>query len=98
MWYDPEWAGRGSVVRKEFMRSVRLLLKVAFILTFASALIAGAEPAQPQEGIRAERNVKYGDAPGKANLLDIYLPAKAEGALPTIAWIHGGGWEAGDKE
>jgi acetyl esterase/lipase len=47
--------------------------------------------------VRFEGDLKYGDAPGKANLLDIYLPENAEGALPLIVWIHGGGWAAGDK-
>ena len=32
------------------------------------------------------------------NRLDLYLPEKAEGRLPLIVWIHGGGWQAGSKE
>jgi acetyl esterase/lipase len=31
-------------------------------------------------------------------ILDIYTPeGPAEGPLPVIFWIHGGGWQAGDK-
>jgi len=48
------------------------------------------------------RDVKYGEAPGKANLLDVYLPdpPDADGAplRPLIVWIHGGGWQEGSKE
>ncbi len=55
-----------------------------------------APPAPP--GIRVERDLKYGDAPGAANLLDIYLPAEAPASpRPLIVWVHGGGWEGGDK-
>ena len=32
-----------------------------------------------------------------AQKLDLYLPAKADGKLPLVVWIHGGGWSAGDK-
>ncbi|MEI7435207.1 MAG: alpha/beta hydrolase [bacterium] len=42
-------------------------------------------------------NLAYGDAPGGANLLDIYLPEKKEGPFPLVVWIHGGGWANGDK-
>lgn len=37
---------------------------------------------------------------GREGLLDVWLPAEAERngeALPTVVWVHGGGWVAGDK-
>ena len=30
--------------------------------------------------------------------LDLYLPEKADGPLPVIVWVHGGGWLAGSKD
>lgn len=30
--------------------------------------------------------------------LDVHRPADAAGRLPTIVWVHGGGWVGGDKE
>jgi len=31
------------------------------------------------------------------NKLDIYLPENAARPYPVVVWIHGGGWESGDK-
>ncbi|MEZ0265183.1 MAG: alpha/beta hydrolase fold domain-containing protein [Phycisphaerae bacterium] len=86
---------------------------VAVALTSVVTLRAlAAEPAQPAvaaavkpapaplAGVRLISDLKYGDAPGKSNLLDIYLPKEvpAGGAsLPLVVYIHGGGWRAGDK-
>ena len=36
-------------------------------------------------------NIQYGNDP-VWNLLDIYLPRKRKGKVPTIIHIHGGGW------
>ncbi len=42
-------------------------------------------------------NVQYGRDP-IWNVLDVYRPKNAEGPLPVIVSIHGGGWVYGDKE
>jgi acetyl esterase/lipase len=43
-----------------------------------------------------KRNVPY-NSPGHERLvLDIYRPSQAKG-LPVVFWIHGGGWQTGDK-
>jgi acetyl esterase/lipase len=46
----------------------------------------------------AARDVPYGEADGHPLLLDVLHPEPrpAEPA-PVLVWIHGGGWEAGDK-
>src|SRR5205823_8686811 len=31
------------------------------------------------------------------NVLDLYRPPKAEGPVPLVIWVHGGGWQNGDK-
>lgn len=41
------------------------------------------------------KNVAYGDKPHQ--LLDIYQP-DAPGTYPVIVYIHGGGWNSGNKE
>ena len=55
------------------------------------------KPSLTIAGINAFKNLSYGPA-GERNMLDIYVPEKAAGKLPLIVWIHGGGWQAGNKE
>ncbi len=43
-----------------------------------------------------KRNVPYADPPLERQVLDIYSPRDAKN-LPVVFWIHGGGWETGDK-
>ena len=49
------------------------------------------------EGVTEYRNISYG-CHGRDNLLDVYCPQGAEGPLPTIVSIHGGGYVYGSKE
>jgi arylformamidase len=41
------------------------------------------------------RDIPYATAHAR-QVLDVYAPAGAKG-LPVVFWIHGGGWQAGDK-
>jgi arylformamidase len=41
-------------------------------------------------------NVPYADPAHERQVLDIYTPDEAEN-LPVVFWIHGGGWQTGDK-
>jgi arylformamidase len=41
-----------------------------------------------------KRDLPYGDA--ERQVLDIHAPQDAKN-LPVVFWIHGGGWQAGDK-
>lgn len=51
--------------------------------------------AEPEDVISV-RDLTYGPDPMQA--LDIYYPAGADKALPTIVSVHGGGFVYGDKE
>jgi arylformamidase len=44
---------------------------------------------------RVTRDVAYGTA-SERQVLDVYAPAGAK-SLPVVFWIHGGGWQTGDK-
>jgi acetyl esterase/lipase len=42
------------------------------------------------------RDLPYAGVSDEKRTLDVYAPAGAKG-LPVVFWIHGGGWQAGDK-
>ncbi len=65
------------------MKQVTHLL-VAFVLLSA---------AQAQD---VQRNIPYAEPAHERQVLDIYSPPNAK-SLPVVFWIHGGGWQAGDK-
>lgn len=58
---------------------------------FLVILAAGAASGQT-----VRRDVPYADPPAERQVLDIYAPAGANN-LPVVFWIHGGGWQTGDK-
>src|ERR1700746_3000070 len=43
-----------------------------------------------------KRDIPYVDNGHDRQVLDVYSPADAKN-LPVVFWIHGGGWQAGDK-
>ena len=49
--------------------------------------------AQAQE---IKRNIPYAEPADERQMLDVYAPPQAKN-LPVVFWIHGGGWQAGDK-
>jgi acetyl esterase/lipase len=43
-----------------------------------------------------KRNIPYADLAHERQVLDVYSPPNAKN-LPVVFWIHGGGWQTGDK-
>src|SRR5687767_4522186 len=43
-----------------------------------------------------KRNIPYANPAHERQVLDVYAPPNAQG-LPVVFWIHGGGWQTGDK-
>ncbi len=64
------------------------LRHAAFLLLVACAADAGAQ--------EVTRNLPYVAAGHERHVLDVHAPAGAKN-LPVVFWIHGGGWQAGDK-
>jgi acetyl esterase/lipase len=63
----------------------------AFVLS-SCFLVSGAA-AQ-----KLSSDIPYVENGHKRHVLDIYTPERpAEKSLPVMFWIHGGGWQAGDK-
>jgi arylformamidase len=59
------------------------------LIAFALAPVAQAQ---------TERlNIPYAEPSNERQMLDVYAPENAKN-LPVVFWIHGGGWQAGDKK
>jgi arylformamidase len=59
----------------------------------AAALFAQELPAR----FDLERDIPYAEPKNQRQMLDIYKPAGVRKNLPVAVWIHGRGWQAGDK-
>ncbi len=66
------------------MRTLPLL----FVLLLAAPLLA-AEP-------KSHRGLAYAEPKNERQVLDVYAPAVGKNH-PVVLWVHGGGWQAGDK-
>jgi acetyl esterase/lipase len=56
-------------------------------------LVGGTLHAQ-----QLSRDIRYAENAHERQVLDIYTPERAAaGSLPVMFWIHGGGWQVGDK-
>src|SRR5882724_13268752 len=60
-----------------------------------AALYAPMQPKEPYQGVKSEREVKYG--PADRHLLDVFTPEASSAARPVLIYIHGGGFVAGNK-
>jgi arylformamidase len=65
-------------------------MKRILLLLIASALSAEV-PAQ-----EVKRDIPYTTSGEERQVLDVYSPLHAKN-LPVVFWIHGGGWQTGDK-
>jgi arylformamidase len=55
--------------------------------------LASVTEAHAQE---VKHNIPYATSAHERQVLDVYSPSHAKN-LPVVFWIHGGGWETGDK-
>jgi acetyl esterase/lipase len=86
--------------------------RLAPIFCCGFLFLPGALPAQPvnppargappaprvPEGAKAHRDMTYVANGHERHKLDLFVPEKADGPLPLIIWVHGGGWQSGSKE
>jgi len=62
-------------------------------LSIALALVVFASDARAE---KVHRDIRYADSGHARHVLDVYAPDDAKN-LPVVFWIHGGGWQGGDK-
>jgi acetyl esterase/lipase len=86
-------------------------VSLAIILALSSALVVACNhPNQPstigdlqspgpgpEKLGTVQRDVTYGTVDGIDLKMDIYYPTKANGLVPAVLHVHGGGWTKGDK-
>jgi acetyl esterase/lipase len=70
--------------------TMRTTLIPMLTMLILSSPIFAAEP-------KAFLNIPYTDTKNEKQTLDLFAPPDAKN-LPIIFWIHGGGWQAGNKE
>lgn len=70
--------------------NTRSVLLPAFLFS-ALALVGGAA-----QGQTVMSNIPYAQPGHERQVLDIHAPDQAKD-LPVVFWIHGGGWQTGDK-
>ena len=75
------------------MPSLRAALVSAALLLTAPLLCAADQPTALTP---IARDVPYVVDGHERQVLDVYAPAGGKN-LPVVFWIHGGGWQAGDK-
>lgn len=61
----------------------------ASVILLLTASCLAAEPT-------LKSDIPYSSPPHKLQVLDIYSPPQGKN-LPVVFWIHGGGWQTGDK-
>jgi acetyl esterase/lipase len=79
--------------------SVALLLLALVVNARADDAKRLSRPGQRlPAGVKMIPNVEFAHPEGHSLLLDLYLPTESPQApLPIVMWVHGGGWEGGDR-
>ena len=54
-------------------------------------------PFQPPAAVEMKADVVYASYGPRQMHLDMYLPKDSNGPFPAVVWVHGGGWQGGDK-
>jgi acetyl esterase/lipase len=56
------------------------------------------QETKPAPGVTEIHNIQYVPGGDPSQTLDLYLPSQtSDQPLPLVVWIHGGGWQGGDK-
>jgi acetyl esterase/lipase len=59
--------------------------------------LLGGQQAGGSTGPQVYRDLPYAEPRNERQMLDVYSPAGAKNR-PVVFWIHGGGWQRGDKK
>lgn len=69
------------------------------LIAVASGAVPTIDTAMPTPAdVRQITDIEYGKAGDISLKLDLYLPREPRGLLPGLIFIHGGGWESGERQ
>jgi arylformamidase len=71
-------------------------MKTAIMLVLAATALAGHSQTGGDVGQQVHHDIAYAEPKNERQMLDVYAPAEGKNR-PVIFWIHGGGWQKGDK-
>jgi arylformamidase len=78
------------------MRHRAVALGLVWLFTCGPCCIEAADKEPPASSANIKRDIPYVDKADVRQKNDVYAPKDAKN-LPVVFWIHGGGWQAGDK-
>lgn len=82
-----------------FQRQQASMWLCAMVISLVPSILAAqsaAHTAEPRWTVISD--IRYCTGGGRPLLMDILIPAhRIRAPTPAVLWIHGGGWEAGDK-
>ncbi len=65
-------------------------------MNYVSPLLVAVALLSQAQAQDVKRNIPYANPTLERQVLDVYSPREAKN-LPVVFWIHGGGWQTGDK-
>src|SRR5438552_6610833 len=78
------------------MKQFVTLLAVLSLAPLTSALAQSQPGASASVKLNVRRDIPYAEPADPRQKVDIYAPEGAKN-LPVVFWIHGGGWQTGDR-
>ena len=93
-----------SLIKKPASTALRRLLVLGVAMFLGTGLTSGQQNSVRRApkpvalmGVQVVRDLEYVPGGHERNRLDLYLPEKAARPRPVILYVHGGGWQGGDK-
>ena len=78
------------------MKQFAVLLALLFLAPFTPAQAQPQTTASTSAKLNAKRDIPYAEPADPRQKVDVYAPEGARN-LPVVFWIHGGGWQTGDR-
>ena len=78
------------------MKHLSSLLPILLLAVLNEPWAQAQTAAPAQAKLVVKRDLPYATPANPRQMVDVYAPEGAKN-LPVVFWIHGGGWETGDK-